>query len=67
MFKKWILSAYNNIQKTTIKLDTWLQFQKNNNKKKIGVMHYSLYVPFSEGSPELAAMEGTGAKNCINN
>lgn len=30
-------------------------------------MHYSLYVPFSEGSPELAAMEGTGAKNCINN
>lgn len=36
-------------------------------QKKLGVMHYSSYVPFSEGSPELAAMEGTGAKNCINN
>lgn len=30
-------------------------------------MYYSLYVPFSEGSPELAAMGGTGAKKCINN
>ena len=36
-------------------------------EQKLVVMHYSSYIPFSEGSPELAAMEGTGAKNCINN